>query len=87
MLVGLWGLSVPLAYIFAFRWPDDGIGLVGVWWGLVAGYAAMTLAMTFFVLRSDWDFYAEQAQLRSEMEATRLPCEDPSSYEGGVGGV
>ena len=36
MFVGLWGISVPMAYVFGFVWPNN--GLVGVWYGLICGY-------------------------------------------------
>ena len=41
-------------------------GLVGVWWGLVGGYGAMTLILVLCVIRSDWARYATEAQAQSE---------------------
>jgi len=81
MLVGLWGISVPLAWVFGFRWPDGGHGLVGVWWGLIAGYLTMTLSMCFFVLRSDWELYANQAKARAEMEGKLVPLDSDHDAE------
>ena len=67
MFFGLWGVSVPLAYVFGLRIRlGGGTGLVGVWWGLIAGYSVMTLVMIGFVVHSDWDRYAADAQSRSE---------------------
>ena len=52
-----------------------GWGLEGVWWGLVIGYAIMTVVMLVFVFRSDWTSLYIKAQARSEKKE-----------EGGGGG-
>ena len=67
MLFGLWGVSVPLAWWGLRHWD----GLVGVWWGLVGGYASMTTIMVAMVARSDWQRYADEAMVRSE----RVPAD------------
>ena len=69
MFAGLWGLSVPTAYLFGFVWPTHhGFGLLGVWTGLTTGYSAMTLVMLYFVIRSDWVQFAKDALKRSEAD-------------------
>eukprot|EP00520_Triparma_pacifica_P006864 CAMPEP_0118650236 /NCGR_PEP_ID=MMETSP0785-20121206/10138_1 /TAXON_ID=91992 /ORGANISM="Bolidomonas pacifica, Strain CCMP 1866" /LENGTH=450 /DNA_ID=CAMNT_0006542595 /DNA_START=277 /DNA_END=1626 /DNA_ORIENTATION=- len=65
MFIGLWGLSVPLAFVFGIKLD---IGLVGVWWGLVVGYSFMTFCMIYFVVKSDWATLSKRAMERSEKE-------------------
>jgi len=65
MFIGLWGISVPLAWVFGIKMD---IGLVGVWWGLVIGYSFMTLAMVYNVARSDWAKLSEKTRARAEKE-------------------
>jgi hypothetical protein len=47
---------------------DPTSSVYGVWWGLVIGYAIMTLVMLVFVFRSDWTSLYIKAQARSEKE-------------------
>jgi len=63
MFFGLWGLSVPLAWLFGLH---EDYGLVGIWWGLCIGYACMTAVMVSFVARSDWGALSVAAKKRSE---------------------
>jgi MATE family multidrug resistance protein len=51
-VLGAWGVSVPLAYVFTFR---CGMGLLGLWKGLTVGYAVITLITGVAALRTDWD--------------------------------
>ena len=67
MFFGLWGLSVPCAYLFGIK---ESLGLVGVWWGLVVGYSVMTFVMCGFVMKSDWVKLEENARKRSEAPGT-----------------
>ena len=69
MLIGLWGVSIPAAYLFGFAWLHG--GLVGVWRGLVTGYMAMTVLMVAFVVFSDWPALALLARQRSEVVVRR----------------
>jgi len=48
-LIGFWGVSLPLSWYWAFR---DGGGLEGIWWGLVAGLVAVSLALVFWLRRT-----------------------------------
>ena len=82
MFVGLWGVSLPMAYLFGF---PLGNGLVGVWWGLVVGYAAMTSVMIAFVLRSPWARLSLEAQKRSEKEVSTADVGDEE--DGGASSV
>lgn len=69
-MVGLWGVAVPFAWFLGLH---EDKGLVGVWWGLCAGYTCMTFGMVAFVTRSDWKAIADLAQKRSE---AKRPEED-----------
>jgi MATE family multidrug resistance protein len=48
-LIGFWGIALPLAWLWAFH---NGGGLEGIWWGLVAGLAAVSTALVFWVQRT-----------------------------------
>jgi MATE family multidrug resistance protein len=48
-LIGFWAIALPLAWLWAFR---NGGGLEGIWWGLVAGLAAVSAALVFWVHRT-----------------------------------
>jgi MATE family multidrug resistance protein len=78
MFFGLWGLSVPLAWLFGLH---EDHGLVGIWWGLCIGYACMTTVMVGFVLRSDWATLAVAAQKRSEAKVEKSDVDAASSGE------
>lgn len=41
-IVGFWGLGLPISYLLTF---DRGLGAVGMWWGLVAGLAAVAILL------------------------------------------
>jgi Na+-driven multidrug efflux pump len=62
-LVGAWFVAVPLAYVLAYT---VSMGLIGLWIGMTAGYAVVTVICSFFVLRSDWPALARDAQARAE---------------------
>eukprot|EP00937_MAST-01D_sp_MAST-1D-sp2_P002287 g2287.t1 len=61
-LVGAWGVSVPVSYALALR---TSLGLVGLWLGLSAGYAVITVLAGWAVARSDWAALTEEAVRRS----------------------
>lgn len=63
MFAGLWLVSVPCSYVFAFELH---LGLNGIWFGLAGGYLLVSIVMAAFVLTSDWAKFAEAARLRSE---------------------
>jgi len=48
-LLGFWGLSLPLSWYWAF---GDGGGLEGIWWGLVVGLFAVSLALVLWLRRT-----------------------------------
>jgi Na+-driven multidrug efflux pump len=66
-LIGAWGVGVPAAVAIARLRPD--LGLVGIWYGFIAGMAAITLIASGAVLRSDWDDAARRAQARAHAAA------------------
>jgi MATE family multidrug resistance protein len=47
-LVGFWGVALPLSWYWAFGIAG---GLEGIWWGLVAGLCAVSLALLFWLTR------------------------------------
>jgi len=64
-LAGAWGVAVPCAYLFAFKWPLTA-GLEGLWLGLIAGYFVVSLIATVATCRSNWKKIAIDAAKRSE---------------------
>lgn len=64
-LIGAWGVSFPLAYVFGLR---DGHGLLGLWWGMTIGYAVVTLIAAIGVLSIDWHAVARTARARVEAQ-------------------
>jgi MATE family multidrug resistance protein len=48
-LIGFWGLSLPLSWYWAF---GNGNGLEGIWWGLVVGLFAVSLALVLWLSRT-----------------------------------
>jgi MATE family multidrug resistance protein len=48
-LMGYWAIGMPLGLLLAFR---SGLGAVGLWWGLVAGLAAVALVLVARVRRT-----------------------------------
>ena len=61
--VASWGFQVPAVYVLTYFWRDD---LVGLYYGMAIGYAALVLLYGWIVATSDWDYYAKMAMERSE---------------------
>lgn len=61
-LIGAWAVCVPLAYVLA---NVAGLGLAGLWVGLVVGYAVVTAISCTAVMRLDWEGVAREAVARS----------------------
>ena len=81
-LVGAWGVGVPFA--FAQRRWLPALGVAGIWWGLVLGFACVTLIAGAFVVTSKWDDLARRAGERARGAA--IESEGESKGEGdGVG--
>ena len=68
-VLGAWVVAVPLAYIFAFVWKLTE-GLVGLWLGLIAGYAVVSTVAIIATCRSNWPKIAAEARKRAEQTAT-----------------
>ena len=62
MVIGGWGVSVPLAYVFAFPMGD---GLIGLWYGMTIGYIVVSLIAGAAAVLSDWRMCSVQAMIRS----------------------
>ena len=56
--VGAWAVTVPVSWVLSHVQRH---GLVGIWLGLVAGYATITVLTMAAVLRSDWASLADEA--------------------------
>lgn len=48
MLIGFYGVALPLAWVLAFR---AGAGVVGIWWGLAGGLAIVALLLVLWLRR------------------------------------
>eukprot|EP00051_Salpingoeca_urceolata_P011214 m.138527 g.138527 ORF g.138527 m.138527 type:complete len:418 (-) comp17033_c0_seq4:188-1441(-) len=80
--VGAWLISVPLAYVLGFVLH---LGLRGLWYGMVGGYAVITLLVAVAVYRSDWEKCAQNAQAASQGgtqdDTSTLPTERKHTHE------
>jgi len=67
MLVGAWGIAIPLGWVLGFgELGLTSMGVLGLWWGMAGGYGTCALIMSFMVVRSDWSKLSIEAQKRSE---------------------
>ena len=66
-IVGAWGVSVPLAYVFGFVMRR---GLLGIWCALCSGYTVVGIVLAVACLISDWRQVSVDAMLRSEKKVT-----------------
>jgi multidrug resistance protein, MATE family len=64
-LIGAWFVAVPCSYIFAFVLDQD---LIGLWYGLVLGYAVVTILSGYFTYTSNWNELAIKAYNRSQSQ-------------------
>ena len=67
-VAGAWGVAVPCAYVFAFKWHLT-LGLQGLWLGLIAGYAVVSAIAVGATCRSNWGQIVVEAAKRSERHA------------------
>jgi len=63
VVIGNYGVAVPLGFVFT---RVLNLGLPGLWYALLCGYAVVTLIAVGMVLRADWDQAAEEAVARSK---------------------
>eukprot|EP00755_Sulcionema_specki_P030578 Sspe_Gene.18611::Locus_6703_Transcript_1_1_Confidence_1.000_Length_1818::g.18611::m.18611/K03327/TC.MATE, SLC47A, norM, mdtK, dinF; multidrug resistance protein, MATE family len=61
-LFGAWGVSVPMAYVYAYKLD---LGLPGLWYGLVCGYFVVIVTAGISVIRSDFAKSAERISSRA----------------------
>ena len=66
---------IPAAYILAF---NAGLGVRGLWMGMVIGYAATSVMVWISLIRSDWDaiVLTVQANLSAKQEANSLVVDE-----------
>ena len=62
-LVASWGAQVPAVLVFTRHWRND---LIGLYWGMSAGYLILCCLYGYIALTSDWKKYALLARERSE---------------------
>ena len=65
--IGAWGVSVPAAYLFAFK-IEKTKGLIGLWLGLTCGYLVVTMIGLCGVWSTDWAAVTQDAVERSKRE-------------------
>eukprot|EP00808_Paulinella_micropora_P016153 g61018.t1 len=75
-LFGAWFVAVPLSHRLAFR---NGYGLMGLWFGLCAGYFVVTATVAVVYLRTDFPEMARRAMLRSEAGKAHAATESSNS--------
>ncbi|GBG24871.1 Protein DETOXIFICATION 19 [Hondaea fermentalgiana] len=75
---GAWVVAVPLAYVLALVLD---MGILGLWLGLMAGYAVTTLVLCVNVLTTDWNKVLDDALRRNAM-ATSDMQQYPFAAEG-----
>ena len=98
--IGAWCISVPLAAVFGLASWGPKLGLPGLWYGVITGYAFITLMTAYAVWRSRWGELAKEAHERSRVkdgaeeeagetagEAAAVGGGGSGSGSGGVGGV
>ena len=68
-VIGAWGVAVPLAYVLTFKLNLD-LGLVGIWYGLTAGYGIVTFASLAAVLSGDWQKASDAAVATAMLHQT-----------------
>ena len=81
-VIGAWGFSVPLAYVFAFE-VKAVKGLLGLWLGMAVGYAVVTLIAGIALVRGDWEKVAAEAMQRGEAKAAGGGREATAGAEAG----
>jgi Na+-driven multidrug efflux pump len=57
-LIGAWVVSVPAAWVLTF---DFNMDLIGIWLGLVAGYAVIMFLTAIALYKSDWEKISNEA--------------------------
>lgn len=81
---------MPLAYVLTFKAAELDLGLMGIWYGLTAGYGIVTFASLAAVLCGDWQKASDNAvatatKHQSERKATSSANEDGGSRRGNRG--
>ena len=68
-------IGLPVSYWLAFGDHTFDLGLAALWVGLDLGMSVMTIGLTVYFLRLDWDYEAERA--RDLALRTRSPENSP----------
>ena len=80
-MLGFWVLGVPLGAILTFA---VGLGVFGLWWGMVIGIYLSAALGLYFLRRVDWNNEAKKAEKRlSIIASTRRIDTDASPIDDG----
>lgn len=80
-LIGAWGVTVPTSWTLSHVQHH---GLVGIWLGLVAGYAVITVLSLVACVKSDWTKLSARAVERSSRRSESTAASDVSKAHRGV---
>ncbi|KAK9096913.1 hypothetical protein Sjap_022410 [Stephania japonica] len=72
-LGSFYGVGMPIALLMGFYMD---MGLMGLWFGLLAAQATCGVLMTFVVLRTDWAFEAKKARRLTGTEEEQEKIEE-----------
>ena len=81
-MLGFWVLGVPLGAILTFA---AGLGVFGLWWGMVIGIYLSAALGLYFLRRVDWKNEAAKAEKRLSTIAStrRIDTADASPIDDG----
>lgn len=74
-LLSFYMIGLPVSYLLAFGDHHFDLGLAALWIGLDLGMSVMTIGLTVYFLRLDWNY--EAAKARNLALQTRSPVNSP----------
>eukprot|EP00579_Thalassiosira_antarctica_P009915 CAMPEP_0201919222 /NCGR_PEP_ID=MMETSP0903-20130614/8177_1 /ASSEMBLY_ACC=CAM_ASM_000552 /TAXON_ID=420261 /ORGANISM="Thalassiosira antarctica, Strain CCMP982" /LENGTH=525 /DNA_ID=CAMNT_0048455703 /DNA_START=108 /DNA_END=1685 /DNA_ORIENTATION=+ len=72
-ILAFWVLAVPVGAILTF---GVGLGIVGLWWGMVIGIYLSSMIGMWYFCRVDWDNEAKKTLKRLSCIASAIECTD-----------
>ncbi|XP_031490634.1 protein DETOXIFICATION 41-like [Nymphaea colorata] len=66
-------IGLPIGLVLGFK---EGLGVSGIWWGMIIGVALQTLTLIILTLRTNWDTEVEKAVERVKRSAQESLIED-----------
>ena len=79
-ILGFWMLAVPLGAILTFV---VGLGVFGLWWGMVIGIYLASIIGIWYLRRVDWGHQAKKSSRRLSTIASTRKSIDPSMFPNG----